>query len=275
METKNIDMAYITILTSESYIMGCVVLDRSLKMLKSKYPLVVVCPEDIDADVFAQLSKYGVNYVTQSNLPQNIILRSNKVDYWNATLFKIKVFDMLQYKKIVFLDSDMIVLKNIDHLFELGHMSAVAAGSVLHSEWDGELNSGMMVLEPNHDDYLSLLDCIEPAYKFRTESELGFGDQDIIKMNYKSWPDNDRLHLPEKYNTMLGYGGCLKRAGEIESYDDIYVYHFTGKEKPWHKSFISQIIILIKIIKRAKFESYIDFKAYKQFKKLLRELVVK
>lgn len=264
-----IDKAYVTVLTSENYLLGCIVLDRSLKKVNSQYPLIVVCPNTIGSNVLCELRKYGIEYITMDNLPENVILRDNNVGYWNNTLFKIKVFDMVCYKKIIFLDTDMIILKNVDHMFECEHMSAVPAGAVLFPEWSTGLNSGFMVIVPNHEVYLNLIDCIEPAYAYRRNLNLGFGDQDILKMFYKNWGENERLHLHEQYNTMLGYGGCLKRAGEIKSYDDIYVYHFTGKEKPWNKGIKNHLIILAKIFKRAKFNSYIDIKAYKEFKKIL------
>ena len=273
MNNTSLNKAYVTVLTSASYLMGCVALDRSLKTVNSKYPLIVVCPDSIDKSVLASLETYGIQYSTMENLPANILSRDNNIGYWNNTLFKIKVFDLISFEKIVFLDTDMIILNNIDHLFDYKHMSAVAAGAVLFPEWSEGINSGLMVIVPNHDIYLELVDNIEPAYNYRESIGLGFGDQDIIKRVYPNWGKEKELHLPEKYNTMLGYGGCLKAAGEINSFDDIFVYHFTGKEKPWNKGLKNHLIILLKIFKRAKLRSGIDISAYKRFRKILKAVM--
>lgn len=59
---------------------------------------------------------------------------------------------------------------------------------------------------------------------------------------------------------MLGYAGYLK--------EEAYVYHFTGKEKPWRNKPIEDIAIIMKILKRSKSKK--DFKALAYYKKLLK-----
>ena len=196
--------------------------------------------------------------------------RENRVDYWKETLFKLKVFDLTQFDKIVFLDGDMIVFKNIDHLFELPHMSCAAAGQELHKDWI-KLNSGLMVIEPNHEEYLGLEKSIDKVYKERTDAGRGFGDQDVIQDYYdKLWFESDRLHLSSVYNTMLGYAGHLHKNGEISNINDIYVYHFTGRQKPWRNSLKEDAAIILKIMKRSN--SRIDYEALKRYKQVLKSL---
>jgi alpha-N-acetylglucosamine transferase len=68
---------------------------------------------------------------------------------WSATLAKLQVFGLTQYRRIVFLDSDMIALESLDHLFSTPHISAVITARSVPGEEEkcSSLNSGLMVIE--------------------------------------------------------------------------------------------------------------------------------
>jgi alpha-N-acetylglucosamine transferase len=68
---------------------------------------------------------------------------------------------MTQYDKLVFLDSDIMILKNLDHLFECEHMTSALDGEYFNL-WpdDPHFNSGILVIEPNEDEYNRLIDYI-------------------------------------------------------------------------------------------------------------------
>lgn len=258
--------AYVTVLTSQAYIGGVNRLIKSLIKVKSKYPLYVLIPSGKE-ELIDEILKMNYSIECLVLSPMNIESGTNYVEYWRDTLFKLRVFSLKQFSKIVFLDSDMIVLKNIDHLFDSLHMSAVASGAVLHSDWENQLNSGLMVIEPNEKEYEGLLDCIQEAQRERLEMNYGFGDQDVIKKYYNDWPQQHQLHLDERYNCLLGYGELLKMKGMIKSVDNIYVYHFTGKEKPW-RGIKEKVLIAMKIIRRnGKFINSIDFEIYRRYLK--------
>lgn len=262
-------LAYITVLTGKNYLDGVRVLEESLKRTNTKIPFFVVVPNDINYEIIMELEKSKIKILQTSPFDKKITNRKNKVDYWKNTFFKLKVFDLTMFDKIVFLDSDMVVFKNLDKLFSCSHMSAVAAGNEFHKEWT-RLNSGLMVIEPNHNDYLHLLSIIDEVFIERQQKGLGIGDQDIINSYYQNWENEKELQLSSVYNTMLGYAGYLKKAGVIKDFSDIYVYHFTGKQKPWRNSYKEYLIIILKILKRSK--SKLDFKALKQYKKILASL---
>lgn len=259
---------YVTVLTNCSYSGGVKALDKSLKRVKSQYALKVLVPPDIDTGIVSDLEKEGISVLIADDFNVDLLSMDNKTSHWQETFFKLKVFDLTEYDKLIFLDADMIILNNIDHLFDKPHMSCVAAGNVLHSEWV-DLNSGMMVIQPNHDEYLDLIRMIEPIYKQKTEEGIGVGDQDVIETYFADWRDNQELHLPETYNVMLGYAGHLKNKGYIQSAEDIYVYHFTGKQKPWRNNLFENLLILMKIFKRSR--SSLDFQAYLYYRNILKQ----
>lgn len=268
-EEKNLEKAYITILTGKNYLDGVRVLKESLSRTRPKYSFYVLVPNDINKELVKELEKSSINVLRTSPFGNEIMEKDNKIDYWKNTLFKLKIFDLTKFEKIVFLDSDMVVFKNLDELFSLPHMSAVPAGRELHKNWT-RLNSGLMVVEPNHNEYLNLVSVIDQVFMERQQQGLGVGDQDIINAYYQEWVNMKELQLNSVYNTMLGYAGYLKKAGIIENFSDIYVYHFTGKEKPWRNNITEDLVILLKILKRSK--SKLDFLAFMRYKEILHSL---
>lgn len=264
--------AYMTVLTNEDYILGVKVLKMSIDLVSSGIvPFIVLVPTDANRKLLDELESSQINYIQTENFDDSILQRENKVAYWKQTLFKLKVFDLTQFDKIVFLDSDMIVFKNLDHLFELPHMTCVAAGQELHSDWV-ELNSGLMVIKPSHEEYLGSENLIEQVYEKRTALGLGVGDQDVIQAYYnKMWFASDEQHLSSVYNTMLGYAGYLYKNGSVTGLNDIYVYHFAGKEKPWRNRLIEKVAIILKIAKRSN--SKIDYQALRKYKEVLKQVL--
>jgi len=81
---------------------------------------------------------------------------------WKNCFTKFKIFDLTEYKKIIFLDSDILILKNIDHLFNCSHMTACIDGEYFNI-WPEYLhfNAGCLVIEPSHKLYLNLLEYID------------------------------------------------------------------------------------------------------------------
>lgn len=86
--------------------------------------------------------------------------------HWCYTFDKLLLWGMTMYEKIVFLDSDMIVLKNIDELFECQDMSAVQTGRFLYPDWV-RLNSRCVVFSPSKATLSGLLASIPLAIEER------------------------------------------------------------------------------------------------------------
>lgn len=260
------NIAYITLITNENYLNGALTLAQSVKNTKTEIPFFVLIPENISESVIKRLDSNKVKYIKFSD-PQ-----TEQVDtdhYWKDTMTKLRLFDLTEFDKIVFLDADAIVFKNIDFLFEKPHMSAVAAGKELHPDWV-HLNSGLMVIEPDSEHYNAMVSLIEEAHEECIKAGRPFGDQDVISKFYSDWHKNESLHLHSAFNVLLGYAGILKKAKVIDDFSDIYFYHFTGKQKPWG-SLKDRIIVLLKLLRRSPVRS-IDLKAYMEYRKILKSL---
>lgn len=119
--------AYITVLSSEEYLIGVLCLNQSLKNVKSKYPLVVLVNDKISEQAKKVLKENNIEMIDAKSfkLPDWII-EKNKTKHanWSNTFDKLSIFELTEFDKLVFLDSDMFVRNNIDELFEKADMSA-------------------------------------------------------------------------------------------------------------------------------------------------------
>ena len=234
---------FITLCNSEKYVRGTLVLYESLNATNTTIPLVVFCPKKTPQKVRTTLKKYADMCITNPckleiyeseedvALPQEIVLH-NKWLRWNGTFDKLLIFGLAQYDKLVFIDSDMLILRSIDHLFERPHLSACFDG-----QYDkNNLNSGIMVIEPTKDigEMARIMGFISEVIH-----NPQFGDQDIIRLAFPKWKTNKDLHLPEQYN--LFFENVAQKKKEL-GYDiadvainPIYVIHFIGYDKPWYK----------------------------------------
>lgn len=117
-----------TLITNTAYLTGLLTLDHSLKKHGSQYPLVALYTDTFPAEGHAALDarkipKQHVKY----------LLPTATKDYSNDPRFydcwsKLTPFSLVEYDRVVQLDSDMLVLKNMDELMELELDPPSAAG---------------------------------------------------------------------------------------------------------------------------------------------------
>ncbi|MDQ3061029.1 MAG: hypothetical protein M3R45_16185 [Pseudomonadota bacterium] len=219
-----------------------IVLCESLKQVGAAFPVCVAISRNIPASVDELLQCKGLHVI---RLPPSIEIPSDikeKSGHWGNTFDKLHLFGLTGFDKLVYLDSDMMVLTNIDELFGKPHMSAVAAGRLVHPDWE-RLNSGLMVIEPAPQLPEKIAATLERAL-LQTQS-MGvdsLGDQDLINAYYPEWPFSKLLHLDDGYNVFYSdmdvyvnqHGYCLPCGSERKN-KPVRVVHFVGRHKPWMK----------------------------------------
>ena len=250
---------YATILSTDSYLPGVLALFESIKRTKTQIEnFVVIVNEQIKQETKKRLEDNGIIVRTMPKIeaPQRIKSKNKLLPHWNNTFDKFNIFNLTEYDKVVYLDSDIYVAENIDELFEKPNMSAVIAGKSypLNKNWN-ELNSGLMVIEPNKETRENLIEHMngfkrskrklrkpqkKESKKFFSKISLskikdkvckfvqGVGDQDILE-DFFNWKERPELHLDEQYNVFSKYADYYKKHLGIEP----KCYHFIGAKKPW------------------------------------------
>lgn len=246
-------------ISSDNFLPGALVLYESLLATKPKYPFYLLLSDKISLKCEQSLKDYGIN-VLRDNEP--IIEDFSKLEgndpRWNYTFDKIKIFKLEQFDKIVFLDSDMFVMHNLDALFSCLHFSAVSTR--LPMPWLGDkiyFNSGLLVVKPSIDEFQKVKDCILPTIEDFRKLDFSLGDQDVFHRYRIDWPEKKELHLPDGYNVFWGSlnSYLLKKNYTLnpnkKKKNMIYVIHFTGP-KPWMNKFVFIIKSLMRPLKNDK-----------------------
>ncbi|KAK4896111.1 hypothetical protein LTR27_005968 [Elasticomyces elasticus] len=108
-----------TLITNTAYLPGLLTLEASLRYAGSKYPLVALYTDTFPAEGHEALDKRGI---AKKHVPY--LLPKTSKDFSNDPRFydcwsKLTPFSLTEYERVVQLDSDMLVLKNMDELMDL------------------------------------------------------------------------------------------------------------------------------------------------------------
>ena len=230
----NKQYTWVTFVNNETYLDGAYVLAKSLEISGSKYTLIVLIPDDFTIpNTRTKLS--NIEYISIKLLVyQNDALSLKARDVYSYCINKIYAWTLTLYDKVCWLDSDMIVLKNSDDIFDNDiHDGQIGAAygctcnifkniklptdstiCPFNNLMGTYINTGLILLKPNIDTYKALL---EIDYNYPLP------DQDAFNKYFK----NNIIHINSKYN----YINNLEFAHP--SYKpDIHIFHFTYG-KPW------------------------------------------
>ena len=132
---------------------------------------------------------------------------------------KIALWRQTQFRKIVYIDADIVALRAMDELFDLD-VPFAAAPDV---GWPDAFNSGLMVINPNMGDYWALQTLAA------TGDSFDGADQGLLNQYY----ENRNWHrLSFTYNTTPNAQYQWEPAYRYYK-RNISAVHFIGKDKPW------------------------------------------
>jgi glycogenin glucosyltransferase len=250
---------YCTAIFTDDYLLGALAMHKSLVATEPGYDLLAVLTKNVSPASRRALDRSGIKTLTldrEFTIPTEARATNTTsgVPHWNNTLSKLLIFDLTQYEKIVFLDADMMVMQNLDHLFQLPHMSALVADKLCHEHWV-QLNAGLMVIEPK----VGLADSIFFHLSALQKTGECFGMEPLLHAHYPNWPERTALHLDQKYNVFFGsVESYVNKHGynlNWKSPDDktIAVLHFWGSQKLWNLSARRQLKWILKEFAKRNF----------------------
>jgi alpha-N-acetylglucosamine transferase len=210
--------AYVTLVARNKYIDGTICLYKSIRD-KTDYPLIAMT-YDVSKENIAALMDMGITCREVEKIESvNAGIGDNEVrlDDFKYTYTKLHVFGYEAFDRIIFLDSDLIVVQGIDHLFEDIDNNFAACDCTPY--FDHIFNSGVMVIKPS----MKILEDMM-AKKDKLASYDG-SDQGFLNEYFK----NKWEKLDIKYNS-----GKRIFSDQREKWDNIdkHVIHFVGG-KPW------------------------------------------
>lgn len=214
--------AYVTLVATDAYASGALVLSHKLRSLGSEKEIVCLVTPNVTDRVKEILSNVclviPVDTIRSTDFDNLDLLGRPELD---ITFTKFHVWRLTQYSKIVYLDADTYPLKNIDELFNWPSFSAAPDAG-----WPDCFNSGVFVTEPSEtvfDDLTALAS---------EKGSFDGGDQGLLNSYFSSWSTTPSQRLPFTFNTtptaQYGYAPAHNQFGH-----NISVLHFIGQNKPW------------------------------------------
>ncbi|KAI0536700.1 nucleotide-diphospho-sugar transferase [Xylaria digitata] len=212
---------YATLLLTDTYLPGALVLAHSLRDAGTTKKLAaLVTLDSISAEAIAQL-KSVYHYVIpvpriRNAHPANLQLM-NRTDLHSA-FTKINLWKQTQFRKIVYIDADVVAYRAPDELFNITHPFSAAPDI----GWPDLFNTGVMVLTPNMGDYYAMMAMAERGIS------LDGADQGLINTHFR----NNYNRISFAYNvTPSAHYQYIPAYRHFQS--SINMIHFIGSDKPW------------------------------------------
>nr|XP_043607758.1 UDP-glucuronate:xylan alpha-glucuronosyltransferase 1-like [Erigeron canadensis] len=211
--------AYVTILHSAHvYVCGAIAAAQSIRMSGSNRDLVILVDETISDYHRSGLELAGWKIRTIQRI-RNPKAEKDAYNEWNYSKFRL--WQLTDYEKIIFIDADLLILKNIDFLFGMPEISATGNNGTL-------FNSGVMVIEPSNCTFNLLMDHINEITSYNG------GDQGYLNEIFTWWH-----RIPKSINFLKNFwigddDETIEKKTRLFGANppELYVLHYLGM-KPW------------------------------------------
>lgn len=190
---------------------------KSAKNVKTQLPITVLVGGLRYYNHEDELKREGVRIVPMSTLNP-----PKWASIWHMQSFnKLNAIRLTQYEKVIMLDNDVVLWKNIDHLSRIKTPAAV---------WvrPDEFNSGVMVLSPSADETLTQNYTRMSAGKDKTK-----GDQESWLNHYKHWNI-----LPIGYNAHRGICMSDEEWKKVKIVHVINGYEYRRESPSWTNKYV-------------------------------------
>ncbi|KXS22178.1 glycosyltransferase family 8 protein [Gonapodya prolifera JEL478] len=248
--------AFVTLVTTDSYVLPASVLADALRRLHPRSPgiaapdiVVMVAASSLQPVSLAMLARFYDRIIHVNP----IVTREG--DMWRLqgllgrpelgqALTKLHVFDPHvtgQWDTIVFLDADVVPLRDVSGLFgvlgEVGSPNRADIAAVADTGWPDIFNSGVFVTRPNQEVFDGIVELA------RSEGSFDGADQGVLNSYFSSWAysgtqfgteDGPRtVRLPFVYNVTPS--ATYSYAPAFNKFKgDICILHYAGESKPWN-----------------------------------------
>lgn len=228
--------AYVTLLINESYVPGALVLAKALRSNGTKFKLAILLDTSTVSAYSQKLIKELYDDIIEINddkifMPVDLVARKLGRPQLAVTLTKILIWQLVQYKQIVYLDADTVPLKSLDHLFE--RFASQKPTEVVASPdigWPDVFNSGFMVIKPDPSVYAFIKNYSEQGENVSYDG----ADQGLLNevFHLQDHEGYNWIRLPFVYN--MTPSTLYQNSPAIERFlYDIHLVHFVGAIKPW------------------------------------------
>ena len=258
--------AFVTLLMhNPQYIYGILVMGYSLKLTKTKYDLVCM----VTNDLYDKYKKYieivydkiiKISYLEyKKNKLHSVKQKEIYSEWYNISYTKWQCLQLIDYDKICFLDSDLIIINNIDHLLDINAPAACFVNYWSEFGYNKKnyyknikindkipnniIKKGLVdsftlvahciILEPNIEEYIKFNKFMQNNFKPSKKCISMLDEQSLahfyLTLN-KEW-----IQLHHVYNSIpwkMSHTNVINENNRI-IFNKPYILHYFNKTKPW------------------------------------------
>lgn len=233
---------YITYISNNRDVRGVLSLYYNLKKVKSKYNLYCICTENVTNSAKENIRQFGI-MVKEFNLKEKLI--SHKIDtkFINPIIEKhlfgkFFIFNISEVDDFIYLDTDILIEKNIDHLFAQTKNNNILMVPDMQASEDyskiillkERCNSGVIVSKTNSKlcEHLFIL-LHKNVEKLFEDKKIFISDQYIFELLYKS----DKYKISQLDLCYNIHPILIESAIKLNIIKEPFIIHYMVNPKPW------------------------------------------
>jgi len=167
-------------------------------------------------------------------------LPKGKADnFFTAQMDKFRILELVQYRRVVYMDADVMPFCNLDYFFELSDgPNATLRENVIIPYRNEPAHGGLFMLKPSHEDFKEITEIIHTHYENGGvfDEEIGWGHKIIA-------PDEWRSVLITKEDRKWDFYGAFADQGLLYYWTKYRKKNvsilFRGQVESWYNSSVS------------------------------------
>ena len=207
--STNSDFAYVTLYTDDEHYPALQVFLSSLHMTRPKYTLFIAASLNIDSRRLR-------------NAVDKLYPRPVVIEVWNQSrvgfsydMLQLRVWDLVQYKRVIYVDVDVLFLNNVDSFLNHAVDQGLCASWQELGTGKTYLDSGVMLVEPSTRTFQALT----------AVQAMHASAATLLNSFFR----HCSCRLPPVLNAQVALGHP-----SLPPEHEIFILHFTA-EKPWRR----------------------------------------
>ena len=239
------EKSYVSFMSNDRDIKGVLINKYQLQKFGSKYPYTCIVTEDVSDKVKEMLSyhKIKIAYVNFKDILLKLGFEEKTAIYIYNKIHFICLFIFLLNIKGVYLDADILILKNLDHLFDkntadrlymtndLSYGKNDLLGNHL-AKIKNKYNAGVICFESNHTLFYDMMNYLKKVTEKDVKVIEKWTDQEV----FNHFINNNLINvsiLDFKYNLWLNVVDFFVNTSKLIQEEDIHIIHYVYPPKPW------------------------------------------
>jgi lipopolysaccharide biosynthesis glycosyltransferase len=240
------EKSYVSFMWNDRDLPGVLTNAHQLRKLGSKYPYSCLVTKDVSKEVQDTLTRLKINIIKVNfhEILQSIGFEKDKVEYiYNKIHFVCLFIFTSNIKKGIYIDADVLILKNLDHLFDTDTTNRIHLANDLtlrHSPNNGwmlvklknKYNAGVICFESNHRLFYDMMNYLKKVTEKEVKVIEKWTDQEV----FNHFINNNLINvsvLDFKYNTWFNTIDFFVNKSKLINEDDIHIIHYILSPKPW------------------------------------------